>query len=505
MASDNMTSSEILHPKTNPARRYYLSMLSLAVVVLLLTAASALISGHSHHVRDLVLGTALILVVLNLIGARMLFGPVARYLDGRVELQVARPRLLKLAFLSAVWAAILVFIFMSIQFFFHHVWYLRNAPNLFEMLVYPAMLLAIFGVFMGLLIYFLIADFTARLREEIFSEHRVVIEPGVGRVLHKLIIAFFAVSVVPMSLLFYRLYFFEDFPHLPGVDVTRLIQVDIFAATLLVGIAVYFISRNLTRPVTTLLLSMNRLSAGDMKARTPVISDDEIGKLSVGFNSMAEKLEEQGFIRETFGKFLPEGIAATVLEDRGIVRPQLREATILFTDIEGFTAICEKLSPEKVITMLNEYFAAVAEPIRDSGGVITQFQGDAMLASFNLPLEDPHHAASAVRAALEIQRITQTRRFVDDILLKTRVGINTGVVVGGTVGDGDHLGYTVHGDVVNVAARLEQLNKDYGLYILVAQRTAELAGEGFVFREVGKTTIRGHENSKLVFEVLAQK
>ncbi|MGD2172389.1 MAG: adenylate/guanylate cyclase domain-containing protein [Gammaproteobacteria bacterium] len=476
-------------------------MLTVAVVVLLLTTVSAMISGHSNHVRDLVLGTAAILVAVNLIGARMLFTPVARYLAGRVDIRVARPRLLKLAFLSALWAALLVFVFMSLQFFFHHVWYLRFAPNLLELLVYPAILIAIFAIFAGLFVYFLIADFTVRLREEIFSAHHVVVEPGEGRVLHKLIIAFFVVSIVPMSLLFYRLYFFEDFPHLQGLEVGQFIQTDIFAATLLVGIAVIFISRNLTRPVTTLLLSMNRLSAGDMKVRTPVISDDEIGRLSVGFNSMAEKLEEQGFIRETFGKFVPESIAATVLADRGIVRPQLREATILFTDIEGFTAICEKLSPEQVITMLNEYFAAVAEPVRDAGGVITQFQGDAMLASFNLPVEDPHHAASAVRAALEIQRITRTRRFVDDNILKTRIGINTGVVVGGTVGDGDHLGYTVHGDVVNLAARLEQLNKDYGSHILIAQRTAQLAGDGFAFMEVGKTAIRGHENTILVYEV----
>ena len=501
MDVDKIISSEFSRSRTKPALRYYFSMLSLAAVVLPLTTFSAMISGHSHHVGDLVLGTAVILVLSNLIGAWVLFAPVARYLDGRVDIRVARPRLLRLAFFSAVWAALLVVVFMGQQFFLHHVWYLRDAPNLFEMLVYPAILIAIFGVFMGLFVYFLIADFTARLREAIFFVNGTVIEPGAGRMLHKLIIAFFAVSVVPMSLLIYRLYFFEDFPHLPGVDITRLIQADIFAATLVVVMAVFFISRNLTRPVTTLLLAMNRLSAGDMKIRTPVISDDEIGNLSVGFNSMAEKLEEQGFIRETFGKFVPEGIAATVLEDRGIVRPQLREATILFTDIEGFTAICEKLSPEKVITMLNEYFAAVAEPIRDAGGVITQFQGDAMLASFNLPVEDPHHAASAVRAALEIQRITQTRRFVDDIVLKTRVGINTGVVVGGTVGGGDHLGYTVHGDVVNLAARLEGLNKDYGSHILVAQRTAQLAGDGFDFREVGKTSIRGHEDSVLVYEV----
>lgn len=173
---------------------------------------------------------------------------------------------------------------------------------------------------------------------------------------------------------------------------------------------------------------MDRLSAGDMSTRAPVISDDEVGNLSVGFNSMAGDLEDQTFIRQTCGKFVPESIAATVLEDRGVVRPQLREATILFTDIQGFTAICEKLQPEEVVAMLNDYFSVAAEPIRESGGVITQFQGDAMLVSFNLPVEDPDHAANAVRAA-------------------------------------------------------------------------ELAGDGFAYREVGQVSIRGHEDPVLIYEV----
>ena len=497
----NKSSSGSSRVEWHPARRYYLSMLTLAVLVMVMTTASVTFSGHSHHLGDLALGVIVILVVLNMIGARILFSPIARYLNGQADVREARSRLLMLSTLSAVWAAVLVIIFMSLQFFFHHVWYVRNAPDLLEMLIYPSVLITAFGIFMGLFVYFMITDFTARLREELFTAHRVIIEPGRGHVLHKLIISFFAVSVVPISLLYYRLQFFENLPHFPGVDINQLVQVNIFAATILVGISVFFISRNLTRPVTNLLRSMNRLSAGDTDSRTPPISDDESGSLSVGFNAMAAKLEEQEFVRETFGKFVPEGIVKKVLEDRGVVQPQLREATILFTDIEGFTAICEKLAPEQVITMLNEYFAAASEPIREAGGVITQFQGDAMLASFNLPLEDPQHAANAVKAALGIQRVTRCRRFVDDIVLKTRIGINTGLIVGGTVGDGDHLGYTVHGDVVNLAARLEQLNKEYGSLILVSERTAQLAGDGFEFREVGKTTIRGHENDILVYEV----
>ena len=149
-------------------RQYYLSMLSLAVVVLALAGVSMSISGHLEHLLDLVLGTGLVLVVLNLIGSRIFFAPIARYLDDRVNFEIARRRIRQLPVISAGWAFLVVFVHMYLQFFFHHVWYVRNAPNLFELLIYPVILLAIFGAFMGFFIYFLIGEYTARLREEIF-------------------------------------------------------------------------------------------------------------------------------------------------------------------------------------------------------------------------------------------------------------------------------------------------------------------------------------------------
>ena len=134
------------------------------------------------------------------------------------------------------------------------------------------------------------------------------------------------------------------------------------------------------------------------------------------------------------------------------------------------------MSPEALIALLNEYFSALMEPIERYGGVVHQFQGDAILATFNLPVTDPDHAANAVRTALAIQALVAARTFGEGISLPTRVGINTGHIVGGTVGSAGRLGFTVHGDDVNVAARLEQLNKRYGTRILVSQTTAELAG-----------------------------
>jgi HAMP domain-containing protein len=280
---DKVASNQLPRTRTTLALRYYLAMLSLALVVLALAAVSISVSGHLHHLWDLVLGTGVVLVALNVIGARILFAPILRYLDGQVDIDIVRPRIRKLPIASAGWACLLVVVHMSIQFYFHHVWYVRNAPNLIELLIYPSILIAIFAIYMGFFIYFLIGDYTARLREEIFARRRMLIEPGAGRMLYKLIFAFLAVSVVPLSLLFYRLYFFDDFPHLQGLETAQFIQIDILAAAFLISIVVIFISRNLTRPVTTLLSSMNRLSAGDMQSRAPVVSDDEIGNLSVGF------------------------------------------------------------------------------------------------------------------------------------------------------------------------------------------------------------------------------
>ena len=173
---------------------------------------------------------------------------------------------------------------------------------------------------------------------------------------------------------------------------------------------------------------------------------------------------------------------------------EVGEATILFTDIEGFTTLSERLPPEQLIEVLNAYFSAVSEPIVRHGGVINQFQGDAILATFNMPEALAQHAREAVHAALDIQRTLRRHRFGNGIELRSRVGINTGKVVGGLVGTGDRLGFTVHGDEVNLAARLEQLNKAHGTRILVSRRTADLAGrEHFDFVSVGTTAVRGRQ------------
>jgi adenylate cyclase len=181
---------------------------------------------------------------------------------------------------------------------------------------------------------------------------------------------------------------------------------------------------------------------------------------------------------------------------------EVREATVLFTDIEGFSTFSERVPPERLVMVLNEYFDAACAVADRHGGVVTQFQGDAMLITFNTVRDDPQHAANAVRAAAEIVEMTRGRLFGGSVRMRTRCGINTGRIVAGAVGSADRLLYTVHGDEVNIAARLEQLNKKYGTYLLASESTARAAGSGFSFRHVDEVAVRGREAPTRVYTLL---
>ena len=224
-------------------------------------------------------------------------------------------------------------------------------------------------------------------------------------------------------------------------------------------------------------------------------------------NLLIESVIEGSAARD-LSRFVPQEIAQKVTQsEEGAItgKGEVSECTIMFTDIEGFTAISETLPPEKLIEALNHYFSLIAGPITEHGGVISQFQGDAVLATFNVPKPDSDHASNAVRAALDIQSVLDGVEFGDGIHFNTRIGINTGPVVGGLVGSGDRVGYTVHGDNVNLTARLEQLNKDYGTRIIVADSTlAQIPDGRFSFSELGEVSVRGLNRPVRIYTVNEQ-
>jgi class 3 adenylate cyclase len=194
--------------------------------------------------------------------------------------------------------------------------------------------------------------------------------------------------------------------------------------------------------------------------------------------------------RRVFGRYVPEGTAERILAGEGVVAPSLVTATLLYCDIEGFTTLAETAAPATVLGVLNGFLALIGRPIQAFGGALNQVSGDAVLVTYNLPVPAPGHEDRALRTARAIHRglageLCGGRR------VRVRIGINTGPVVAGIAGAGERLHYTVLGDAVNVAARLEALGKVYGPGTYVSGTTVAGLAEDHDLERLGEVRVRG--------------
>ncbi|MFK7996471.1 MAG: adenylate/guanylate cyclase domain-containing protein [Granulosicoccus sp.] len=292
-----------------------------------------------------------------------------------------------------------------------------------------------------------------------------------------------------------------------GDESKRLIRALIGSiAVLLVAIAgAILLGRYITRPVTA-IAEAARLVEADRLEEVPVLASSHMQELddaARSFNQMLVDLRERTLIRQTLGQFVPEEVARTLLSKGGSLQSETAQATLLYSDIEGFTALTESLGATKVVAILNAYFSAMVEALESYQGVVTQFHGDAILATFNVPIANPEHAESAIMAASKMLAIVNEREFAGH-RLRIRMGIASGPVVAGAVGAAGRLSYTVYGNPVNLAARLERLNKEFGTGLLVSENTARLAGECVKLRAIGKASIRG-QAEKIKIYTLAEK
>lgn len=273
-------------------------------------------------------------------------------------------------------------------------------------------------------------------------------------------------------------------------------------AVLLLGIIVSIIvGRQVSRPVKEIVSAANTVDAGGLDDVEPVGGSyiRELDDASKAFNNMVNGLRERKLIRDTLGRFVPEKVASSLLAGGGAIAVQQTEATILFCDIESFTRLTEALGPVKIVDVLNAYFSAMVEILEHKGGVVTQFQGDAILATFNVPIADANHARNAVHAGLEMLRAVATTEYEGE-QLNIRIGINTGQVVAGAIGARGRLNYTVHGDAVNLAARLEALNKEYGTRLMISESSAASIDDVELSR-IGEVTARGQSRSIAVYTI----
>jgi adenylate cyclase len=227
--------------------------------------------------------------------------------------------------------------------------------------------------------------------------------------------------------------------------------------------------------------------------------------LGYGATVLENYVREQREKRRLSQFFSPD-VLTHVVRDRDAMKSTRRLVTVLFSDIRGFTSISEKLEPEQVAEMLQEYLTVMTEVVFKHGGTVDKYIGDCVMALYNVPFEDPNHAANAVRTGLEFQEKTLevSRRWEakTGTTIRNGVGINTGEAIVGTMGSRQRLEYTAIGDTINLGSRLEGITKEYGTSIIISESTYELVRGQFMTRELGAVTVKGKTRPVKIYAVL---
>lgn len=228
------------------------------------------------------------------------------------------------------------------------------------------------------------------------------------------------------------------------------------------------LTSSVVEPIASLREAAAKVGRGDLGVRIPVSSGDETADLARAFNEMVRGLAQRERLRDAFGAYVDPELARRVERDSVDLSGQEVDATMLFIDVRGFTSYAEKTDAREVVARLNDLFDCVVPIVLEHGGVANKFIGDGLLAVFGAPEPKPDHADRGVRAAVAIAR-TVEERYGDD--LRVGVGVNSGIVVAGTVGGGGRLDFTVIGDAVNTAARVEAATRQTGDALLVTEAT----------------------------------
>jgi len=303
------------------------------------------------------------------------------------------------------------------------------------------------------------------------------------RVRSRLLVVFFLISVLPMSVL--GVVSYTRALALVGAEASAagslatdvlvligfVVAVGMAAA---VGLAIS-VSRSVAEPLSALAGAMAQVEDGRLETRCPVVSNDEIGEVTEGFNRMVQGLQERERVTEIFGKYVSREVRDEILAGRVALEGQQLEVTILFCDLRDFTPWVEATDPREVVRDLNGYFGEMEAAIRDQHGLVLQYIGDEIEAVFGAPVAHADHAEQAVRAAMEMRaRLAawnRDRERAGKAPLRHGIGVHTGTVLAGSIGSRERLSYALVGDAVNLASRIQGLTKELGGDLLVSGTT----------------------------------
>ena len=287
-------------------------------------------------------------------------------------------------------------------------------------------------------------------------------------------------------------------------------------ATILGLVFAALVSAGVTRPVRRLLEGARAVEAGNLDGTLVATSQDEIGHLTTAFNQMVEQLRLKERLHETFGKYVDPRVVEGLIEGPALAAEgQRRVMTVLFCDVKGFTSTSEGMTPQGLVKVMNRYFSTMSAPIRAHQGIIDKYIGDAIMAYWGPPFaDDKEQARLASLAALDmLQLVPQLQGELPELLgIRTlpkafdlRIGIATGEVLVGSIGSELMMSYTVMGDAVNLASRLEGANKEYGGRILVSAATIAGASGAIEAREIDRLVTLGQTQPQAVYEIMGRK
>jgi class 3 adenylate cyclase len=299
---------------------------------------------------------------------------------------------------------------------------------------------------------------------------------------------------------------------------TMVISAILTALAATIGLSfAWLVSSGISRPVRQLLEGTRDIEAGRLDRPITVKTSDEIGELTAAFNRMVEQLRRNEQVRETFGRYFDPKIVEGIVDKPALIATegQRRVMTVIFCDMKGFTHLSEGLTPQGLVKIMNCYLSTMSEPIRQHRGIIDKYIGDAIMAYWGPPfVEESEHARLACLAAAEmIERVATLRKELPEILevrslqmdCDIRIGLATGEVLAGSMGSKFMMSYTVMGDAVNLASRLEAANREYGTRSLVSETTIIAAGDAVEAREIDRIVVLGQTRPQAVFEVLGRQ
>ncbi|MEN8247232.1 MAG: adenylate/guanylate cyclase domain-containing protein [Thermodesulfobacteriota bacterium] len=379
-----------------------------------------------------------------------------------------------------------------------------------------------FGIFFvggsitGLFVYFSTENIWRKTLPRFFPQGDLSQVQGAFR-LHvktRLVVVFLVISLIPLMVLGISAYTKASIlltadPESGSLIISALLVQIIFITAIGALTALLLsliVSKSVSKPIREMESAMQEVAQGNLDVKITIVSNDEIGALGEGFNSMINGLKESETIKESFGKYISEEVRDEILSGKVPLDGEMKRATLLFSDLRDFTPFVESTHPKQVVAIMNQYFSEMARAIKEHQGLILQFVGDEIEAVFGAPVPYDDHPDMAIRAALDMQkRLTALNEKLSAQNVKPLrhgIGIHTGAVLAGIIGSKERSSYALVGDTVNLASRIQGLTKDFSCEMILSQTTHDLVTGAYEMEPLSAMQVKGKSREVMIYKLL---